>query len=65
MRWKSATPELYSRLAIADLKAGKPIWTAPVKSNTGAVVLDKGYGNYDPILEKMDYLIEGVAGTLG
>jgi len=51
--------------AIADLKAGKPIWTGPVKSNTGAVVLDKGYGNYDPILEKMDYLVEGVAGTLG
>jgi basic membrane protein A len=36
-----------------------------VKSNTGTVVLDKGYGNYDPILEKMDYLVEGVAGTLG
>jgi len=51
--------------AIADLKAGKPIWTGPVKSNTGKVVLDKGYGNYDPVLEKMDYLVEGVAGTLG
>ena len=51
--------------AIADLKAGKPIWTGPVKSNTGKVVLDKGYGNYDPILEKMDYLVEGVSGTLG
>ncbi|SFN55747.1 BMP family ABC transporter substrate-binding protein [Variovorax sp. OV329] len=51
--------------AIADLKAGKPIWTGPVKSNTGKLVLDKGYGNYDPVLEKMDYLIEGVNGTLG
>lgn len=51
--------------AIADLKAGKPIWTGPVKSNTGKTVLDKGYGNYDPVLEKMDYLIEGVNGTLG
>jgi simple sugar transport system substrate-binding protein len=51
--------------AIADLKAGKPIWTGPVKSNTGKVVLEKGYGNYDPILEKMDYLVEGVSGTLG
>jgi simple sugar transport system substrate-binding protein len=51
--------------AIADLKAGKPIWTGPVKSNSGKVVLDKGYGNYDPVLEKMDYLVEGVAGTLG
>ncbi|MDN8617254.1 BMP family ABC transporter substrate-binding protein [Variovorax ginsengisoli] len=51
--------------AIAELKAGKPIWTGPVKSNSGKVVLDKGYGNYDPVLEKMDYLVEGVAGTLG
>ena len=51
--------------AIAELKAGKPIWTGPVKSNSGKVVLDKGYGNYDPVLEKMDYLVEGVSGTLG
>jgi len=51
--------------AIAELKAGKPIWTGPVKSNTGKVVLDKSYDNYDPVLEKMDWLIEGVNGTLG
>ena len=51
--------------AMADLKAGKPIWTGPVKSNTGKVVLDKGYDNYDPVLDRMDFLIEGVAGTLG
>ncbi|HYP83356.1 BMP family ABC transporter substrate-binding protein [Variovorax sp.] len=51
--------------AIAELKAGKPIWTGPVKSNAGKVVLDKGYDNYDPVLEKMDWLIEGVNGTLG
>ena len=51
--------------AIAELKAGKPIWTGAVKSNTGKVVLDKGYDNYDPVLEKMDWLIEGVNGTLG
>lgn len=51
--------------AIAELKAGKPIWTGPVKSNTGKPVLDKGYGNYDPVLDRMDFLIEGVAGTLG
>ena len=51
--------------AIAELKAGKPIWTGAVKSNTGKVVLDKGHDNYDPVLEKMDWLIEGVNGTLG
>ncbi|MDM0043130.1 BMP family ABC transporter substrate-binding protein [Variovorax dokdonensis] len=51
--------------AIASLKAGKPIWTGPVKSNTGKVVLEKGVDNYDPVLEKMDWLIEGVNGSLG
>ncbi|HEY9106677.1 MAG TPA: BMP family ABC transporter substrate-binding protein [Roseateles sp.] len=50
--------------AIADLKAGKPIWTGPVKTNTGKVALDKAYGNYDPVLDRMDFLIEGVAGSV-
>jgi simple sugar transport system substrate-binding protein len=50
--------------AIAELKAGKPIWTGPVKTNTGKPALDKAYGNYDPVLERMDYLVEGVVGHL-
>jgi basic membrane protein A and related proteins len=50
--------------AIADLKAGKPIWTGPVKTNTGKPGIDKAYGNYDPFLEKMDFLIEGIAGSV-
>jgi len=50
--------------AVAELKAGKPIWTGPVKSNTGKTGVDKAYGNYDPFLERMDFLIEGVAGSL-
>lgn len=50
--------------AIADLKAGKPIWTSAVKSNTGKAGVDKAYGNYDPFLDRMDFLIEGVVGTL-
>ena len=50
--------------AIADLKAGKPIWTGPVKANTGKVGVDKAYGNYDPFLDRMDFLIEGVAGSV-
>lgn len=50
--------------AIAELKAGKPIFVGPIKSNTGKVVIDKSYGLYDPFLDHMDYLIEGVVGTL-
>jgi simple sugar transport system substrate-binding protein len=50
--------------AIADLKAGKPIFVGPIKSNAGKVVIDKSYGNYDPFLDKMDYLIEGVIGKV-
>jgi simple sugar transport system substrate-binding protein len=50
--------------AIADLKAGKPIFTAQVKSNTGKVITDKDTGLYDPFLEHTDYLVEGIAGTV-
>lgn len=50
--------------AIADLKAGKPIWTGPVKTNTGKVGVDKAYGNYDPFLDRMNFLVEGVIGTI-
>ena len=51
--------------AVAELKAGKPIFVGPIKSNTGTVVIDKTYGNYDPFLDRMNFLIEGVAGKLG
>jgi simple sugar transport system substrate-binding protein len=51
-------------IAIADLKAGKPIFAGPIKSNTGKVVIDKPYGNYDPFLDRMNYLVEGVNGSL-
>jgi len=50
--------------AIAELKAGKPIFVGPIKSNTGKVVIDKSYGLYDPFLDRMDYLVEGVVGSL-
>ena len=50
--------------AMADLKAGKPIFVGPIKSNTGKVVVDKTYGLYDPFLDRIDFLIEGVNGTL-
>ena len=50
--------------AIVDLKAGKPVFTAGTKSNTGKVVIDKTYDNYDPFLDRMNFLIEGVSGSL-
>jgi basic membrane protein A and related proteins len=50
--------------AIADLKAKKPIFSGTYKDNTGKVVLDKTYDNYDPYLDQMNYLVEGVVGSL-
>ncbi len=50
--------------AIADLTAGKPMFTGTVKDNKGKVVMDKTYDNYDPYLDRMDYLLEGVVGSL-
>lgn len=50
--------------AMAELKAGKPIFVGPIKSNTGKVVIDKTYGNYDPFLDRMNFLVEGVVGSV-
>ena len=51
--------------AIADLKAKKPIYVGPLKDNkTGKVVIDKTYDNLDPFLDQMDYLLEGVVGSI-
>jgi simple sugar transport system substrate-binding protein len=50
--------------AIEGLKKGKEIYVGPLKDNkTGKVVIDKAYGNLDPFLDKMDYLLEGVVGS--
>ena len=50
--------------AIADLKAKKPIYVGPLKDNKGKLVIDKAYDNYDPYLDQMDYLLEGVVGSI-
>lgn len=50
--------------AIASLKAKKPIYTAGLKDNKGKVVMDKTYDNLDPYLDKMNYLLEGVVGSI-
>jgi simple sugar transport system substrate-binding protein len=63
---KGATPEAIKAAdaAIAGLKAKKPIYVGPLKDNkTGKVVIDKTYGNLDPYLDQMDYLLEGVIGS--
>ncbi len=51
--------------AIAALKTGAPIYVGPLKDNkTGKIVIDKTYDNLDPYLDKMDYLLEGVVGSI-
>ena len=50
--------------AIADLKAKKPIFSRTYKDNTGKVVLDKTYDNYDPYLDRMNYLLDGIVGSI-
>jgi simple sugar transport system substrate-binding protein len=49
--------------AMADLRAGKPIFVGPIKDNKGKVVVAQTLGNYDPFLEGTDYLVEGVNGS--
>ena len=48
----------------AAVKAKKPIYVGPLKDNKGKLVIDKTYDNYDPYLDQMDYLLEGVIGSI-
>ena len=50
--------------AIADLKQKKPIYVGPLKDNKGNVVISKTYDNLDPFLDQMNYLLEGVQGSI-
>lgn len=50
--------------AIAELKAGAPIFVGPLKDNTGKQVADKTLGLYDPGLWGTNYLVEGVIGSV-
>ena len=61
-----ATPEAIKAAdaAIAGLKAKKPIYVGPLKDNQGKVVLSKTYDNYDPELDGMSFLLEGVVGSI-
>ena len=60
-----ATPEAIKAAdaAIAALKGGFKIYTGTLKDNKGNVVVDKDYDNYDPYLDGMGWLLEGVQGS--
>ncbi len=49
--------------AIEALKGGFKIYTGTLKDNKGNVVVDKDYDNYDPYLDGMGWLLEGVQGS--
>jgi simple sugar transport system substrate-binding protein len=61
-----ATPEAIKAAdaAIEALKAGAPIYKGTLKDNAGNVVVDKDYDNYDPYLDGMNWLLEGVQGSI-
>jgi basic membrane protein A and related proteins len=50
--------------AIADLKVKKPIYVGPLKDNKGKLAIDRTYDNLDPYLNQIDYLLEGIAGSI-
>lgn len=49
--------------AISDMKAQKPMFVGPLKDNKGNLVSEKTLGNYDPVLDGMNYLLEGIVGS--
>jgi len=61
-----ATPEAIAAAdaAIEALKGGAPIYKGTLKDNAGNVVVDKDYDNYDPYLDGMNWLLEGVQGSI-
>ena len=49
----------------AALTAGTyTIFKGPIADNKGKVVIDKTYDNLDPFLDQMNYLLEGVVGSI-
>ena len=49
--------------AIAKLRGGMPVFVGPIKDNNGKPRIEKTLGNYDPYLESIDWLMEGVVGS--
>ncbi|TAD91267.1 MAG: BMP family ABC transporter substrate-binding protein [Alphaproteobacteria bacterium] len=50
--------------AIAELKRGAPIFVGPIKDNRGNTVIPATLDNYAPPLEGINYLVEGVIGSI-
>lgn len=52
--------------AIQAMTDNEPIFVGPIKDNTGKVVIAAGarYGSYAPELQRTNYLIEGIAGSI-
>ncbi|MBX3603755.1 MAG: BMP family ABC transporter substrate-binding protein [Piscinibacter sp.] len=48
----------------AMMKGGYVIFKAGIKDNKGSVVVAKNLDQFDPELEKMNYLVEGVVGAI-
>ena len=62
----SATPEAMKAAdaAIAGIKKGEPIFVGPIKDNKGNLVISTKLDNYDVSLESMNYLVDGVVGSI-
>ncbi|MEM6712193.1 MAG: BMP family ABC transporter substrate-binding protein [Pseudomonadota bacterium] len=60
-----ATPEAITAAdaAIAALIAEEPIFVGPLNDNEGNLVISGAMNNYDPELDGMGYLLEGVIGS--
>ncbi|MEM1287163.1 MAG: BMP family ABC transporter substrate-binding protein [Pseudomonadota bacterium] len=50
--------------AIAALVAEEPIYVGPLNDNDGNLVIDGTKDNYDPELDGMGFLLEGVVGSI-
>ncbi len=50
--------------AMDDMRADKPIFTGPVRTNDGKVVSEKTLDLYDGSLWGTDYLVEGIVGSI-
>jgi len=63
-----ATPEAIqaAKAAIAAMKADEPIFVGPIRDNAGKIVIPAGkrYGPYAPELQRTDYLVAGVVGSI-
>lgn len=61
-----ATPEAIAAAdaAIEALKAEEPIYVGPLNDNEGNLVIEGTYDNYDPWLDDMGFLLEGVQGSI-